>query len=113
MGSKENSPETREKKMAFNLGLSDRGGVSPRTRSVSNEIKRAAAYAAVEMGQGQHKRVPSLHASMDTGAMRGQMDDAEEDGLIGVMNAVDRDRTMRPPSRRPIPSLPTSHRFSP
>ncbi|SOV01322.1 related to MAPKK kinase [Ustilago sp. UG-2017a] len=111
------SPESTlaiEKKIALNLPTGFGGlqrGMSPRSRSISNEIKRAAAYAA---GAGE-VRASSLHASMDVNATRGKMEDEDEakGSDAGVLHATDRDRTMRPPSRRPIPSLPTSHRPSP
>ncbi|CBQ68144.1 related to MAPKK kinase [Sporisorium reilianum SRZ2] len=102
-----------DKKMAMqssagHMGLSR--GMSPRVRSISNEIKRAAAYANLTGSQdAQLQKVPSLHASLDVGARK---DGLDEDGAMEG-HAGDRDRTMRPPSRRPIPSLPASHRFSP
>lgn len=110
------SPESTlavEKKMALNLSSGLGGlqrGMSPRSRSISNEIKRAAAYAA-----GEARATPSLHASMDVNATRGKMEDDDDDrrSHAVAMQSADRDRTMRPPSRRPIPSLPTSHRPSP
>ncbi|SPO21335.1 related to MAPKK kinase [Ustilago trichophora] len=106
-----------EKKMAVNLSAGHLGlsrGMSPRTRSISNEIKRAAAYAKLASAEEHSQKSPPMHVSMDVDSRRNNMDDSEdESGDAAVMQALDRDRTMRPPSRRPIPSLPSSHRFSP
>ena len=97
---------------AGHLGLSR--GMSPRSRSISNEIKRAAAYAHLANSEEPLHRAQSLHASMDVSSRRPKVEDSEDDGGDAAgMKAADRDRTMRPPSRRPIPSLPSTHRFSP
>ncbi|SNX84122.1 related to MAPKK kinase [Melanopsichium pennsylvanicum] len=89
-------------------------GMSSRTRSISNEIKRAAAYANMTSAKETLQRTPSLHASMDASSSRNRREDPEDNGDdAAAMQAVDKDMTMRPPPRRPIPSLPSDHRFSP
>ncbi|KAJ9476452.1 Cell division control protein 15 [Pseudozyma hubeiensis] len=93
------------------LGLSR--AMSPRVRSISNEIKRAAALANLANSENASPRKSAMHVSVDASVTRGKMDgfEDEDDGVDGgeVVHA-DKDRTMRPPSRRPIPSLPASHR---
>uniref|UniRef100_V5GL20 Protein kinase n=1 Tax=Kalmanozyma brasiliensis (strain GHG001) TaxID=1365824 RepID=V5GL20_KALBG len=110
-GSPESFPGNEKKLSSAHLGLSR--GMSPRVRSISNEIKRAAAYAQLAGAEEQRlHKVPSLHASVDVGARRAQMEE-DENEEVDEFQGSDRDRTMRPPSRRPIPSLPSGHRFSP
>ena len=84
-------------------------GMSPRTRSISNEIKRAAAFADAALDVEQSHRAPSLHAMVDRSDRRAKIDESTDEAA----QAADRDRTMRPPSRRPIPSLPTGQHSPP
>lgn len=106
-----------EIKMADNssgshLGLSR--GMSPRARRISNEIKRAAAYANLGNSEDVQAQRISRHASVDVGARRGNLEELEnEDAGQMQLHSADKDRTMRPPSRRPIPLLPSSPGFSP
>ena len=111
------SRDAMEIKMADNssgshLGLSR--GMSPRVRSISNEIKRAAAYANLGNSEDVQAQRISRHASVDVGARRGNLEELEnEDAGQMQLHSADKDRTMRPPSRRPIPLLPSSPGFSP
>ncbi|CDW98725.1 hypothetical protein [Sporisorium scitamineum] len=101
-----------DKKMAVTPSAGHMGisrGMSPRVRSISNEIKRVAYANLTGSQDAQPHKVPSMHASLDASARKAGLD--EDSGL--EEQAANKDRTMRPPSRRPIPSLPSSHRFSP
>ncbi|ETS63963.1 hypothetical protein PaG_02296 [Moesziomyces aphidis] len=99
-----------EKKLpTLSIGHVGMRAMSPRMRSISNEVKLAAAKAAAVGDSYQpQQRSPLMHGSVDSGPRRVKPDrDEAENG-----EQMDRDRTMRPPSRRPIPSLPPAHGFS-
>ncbi|KAI3479228.1 hypothetical protein L1887_58659 [Cichorium endivia] len=99
-----------EKKLpTLSVGHVGMRAMSPRMRSISNEVKLAAAKAAAVGDSYQpQQRSPLMHGSVDSGPRRVKPDRVEaENG-----EQMDRDRTMRPPSRRPIPSLPPAHGFS-